>query len=194
MHLVFSLSCRCAFIIDLQQYHLFCAHTLPICHLPLLGILFTELNWIELVYSVLTNFESKSNSLTTDSQLASLSWFQATIWAPRPIFFTSMEIIFRKLGFVIMRWPFWWEDGSIIYSCCWASPVQSFLGLIPVALMAIFYCLNLETPPSSCIYFRQEQGGPVISIGTGFPFCRLLWLGLWWRYSNLTPHEVTTTD
>jgi hypothetical protein len=45
--------------------------------------------------------------------------------------------------------------------------------------------------PGSRIYIPQEQGGPVISPGTGFPFCRLLRLaGLRWRYSNPPPHRV----
>jgi hypothetical protein len=35
----------------------------------------------------------------------------------------------------------------------------------------------------------QEQGDPVITPGTGFPFRRLLRLaGLWRRYSTLPPH------
>jgi hypothetical protein len=38
------------------------------------------------------------------------------------------------------------------------------------------------------IYMPQEQGGPVISPGTGFPLPRLLRLaGLRWRYSNPPP-------
>jgi hypothetical protein len=47
--------------------------------------------------------------------------------------------------------------------------------------------LRLQKPggPGPCIYIPQEQGGPVIPPGTGFPFCHLLRLtGLWWRYSN----------
>jgi hypothetical protein len=40
-------------------------------------------------------------------------------------------------------------------------------------------------------YIPQEQGGPVIPPGTGFPFCRFLRLaGLRWRYSNPPPHGV----
>jgi hypothetical protein len=36
----------------------------------------------------------------------------------------------------------------------------------------------------------QEQGGPVIPPGTGFPFCHLLRLaGLQWRYWNPSPHR-----
>jgi hypothetical protein len=42
------------------------------------------------------------------------------------------------------------------------------------------------------MYISHEQGGPVITPGTGFPFRRLLRLaGLRWRYSNPTvPTEV----
>jgi hypothetical protein len=50
--------------------------------------------------------------------------------------------------------------------------------------------LRLAQPggPGSRIYIPQEQGGPVIPPGTGFPFCRLLRLtGLRWRYSNMPP-------
>jgi hypothetical protein len=40
--------------------------------------------------------------------------------------------------------------------------------------MTTFYCLRFETPPtwraSSPYLFPQEQGGPVIPPGTGFPF------------------------
>jgi hypothetical protein len=44
--------------------------------------------------------------------------------------------------------------------------------------------------PGSHIYIPQGQGGPVIPLGTGYPFWRLLrFKGLWWRYSNLLPHK-----
>jgi hypothetical protein len=42
--------------------------------------------------------------------------------------------------------------------------------------------------PGSHIYIPQEQVGPIIPPGTGFPFHRLLLLtGLRWRYSNSPP-------
>jgi hypothetical protein len=42
--------------------------------------------------------------------------------------------------------------------------------------------------PGPLIYIPQEEGGPVILPGTGFPFLRLLRLsGLRWRYSNPPP-------
>jgi hypothetical protein len=45
--------------------------------------------------------------------------------------------------------------------------------------------------PDPLIYIPQEQGGPVIPPGTGFPFRRLLRLaGLRWRYSTSPPHSV----
>jgi hypothetical protein len=39
----------------------------------------------------------------------------------------------------------WREDGFVVYSCFWSSPAQSFSGPSPVGLMAIFYCLRIET-------------------------------------------------
>jgi hypothetical protein len=43
--------------------------------------------------------------------------------------------------------------------------------------------------PCSRIYIPQEQGGPIIPTGTGFPLRRLLRLaGLRWRYSNPPPN------
>jgi hypothetical protein len=51
-------------------------------------------------------------------------------------------------GFVDVGHPLWWEDRSVLYNCCWSSPALSFLGPSPAVLMAIFYSLILETPPS----------------------------------------------
>jgi hypothetical protein len=47
--------------------------------------------------------------------------------------------------------------------------------------------------PGSRIYIPQEQGGPVLPTGTGFPFRRLRQLtGLQWRYSNPPPCGVNS--
>jgi hypothetical protein len=47
--------------------------------------------------------------------------------------------------------------------------------------------------PGPRIYIPQEQGGPVIPQGTGFPFRRLLRLaGLRWRYSTPPPHGLVS--
>jgi hypothetical protein len=54
--------------------------------------------------------------------------------------------------------------------------------------------VSYETPPTwrarPLYLYPQEQDGPVIPPGTGFPICRLLQLtGLQWRYSNPPPHS-----
>jgi hypothetical protein len=87
------------------------------------------------------------------------------------------------------------EDGSVVYNCCWSSPAHSFSGPSPAGLMTTFYSLRFETHPTwiarSPYLYPQEQGGPVISPGSGFPFRRLLRLaGLRWRYSNTPPHGI----
>jgi hypothetical protein len=47
--------------------------------------------------------------------------------------------------------------------------------------------------PGLRIYIPQEQGGPVIHSGHGFPFRRLLRLaGLQWRYSTPPPHGMNS--
>jgi hypothetical protein len=40
------------------------------------------------------------------------------------------------------------ENGSAVYTCCWSSPVQSFLGPSPAGPVTIFYCLRFEAPPT----------------------------------------------
>jgi hypothetical protein len=55
--------------------------------------------------------------------------------------------------------------------------------------------LRLPQPGGSgpCICMPQEQGGPIITPGTGFPIRRLLRLRLRlrWRYSNLPPQGLS---
>jgi hypothetical protein len=52
--------------------------------------------------------------------------------------------------------------------------VQSLLCRRPAELTAILYCLSWDSPqlggPGPRIYIPQEQGGPFIPPGTGFPF------------------------
>jgi hypothetical protein len=61
----------------------------------------------------------------------------------------------------------------------------------------LFQFLRLPQPggPGPRIYIPQEQGGPDISLDTGFSFRRLLRLaGLRWRYSNTPPHGILATS
>jgi hypothetical protein len=114
----------------------------------------------------------------------------------RDQFFFLLEISFRQLRvcyFVmpsLMRGWAW----NLLYNCFWALTRA-------VALRSksrrtrnhiLLFHLRLPQPggPGPCIYIRQQQGGPVIPPGTGFPFCRLLRLaGLRRRYSNPPRHR-----
>jgi hypothetical protein len=45
--------------------------------------------------------------------------------------------------------------------------------------------------PGPHIHIPQEQGGPVLPLGSGSPFCPLLWFkGLQWRYFNPPPKPL----
>jgi hypothetical protein len=94
--------------------------------------------WFDLMHTLILQIKNQSLSLrqsyiTTDSQLASLSWSQASIWDLRPNFLLLSLIIFRQLQIC------WCGVPSLKRS--WASPVQPFSGLSPTGLMSIFYCL-----------------------------------------------------
>jgi hypothetical protein len=109
------------------------------------------------------NFIRCSSSFTTGGlQPISSSWRRAH-WDSRPDFFF---VNWTTAVIVLMWYLLWREDGSVIYNCCWSSPVHSFSGPSLAGLMTTFYCLRFETPPtwsaSPRIYIPQEQGGPVI--------------------------------
>jgi hypothetical protein len=40
---------------------------------------------------------------------------------------TRFLLLSDSCGFVDVWHPLWQEEGSVVYSCCWSSPVQSFL-------------------------------------------------------------------
>jgi hypothetical protein len=45
--------------------------------------------------------------------------------------------------------------------CCWPLPAQSFLGLSPLGLATIFYCLRFETSLFATSYDSQGHGGGI---------------------------------
>jgi hypothetical protein len=57
--------------------------------------------------------------------------------------------------------PLWREDGSVVYNCCWPSPAQSFSSRSPVGLVAMFYCLRLDTSLFVASYDSQGHGGDI---------------------------------
>jgi hypothetical protein len=60
---------------------------------------------------------------------------------------TRFLLLSDSCGFVDVGHPLWREDRSVIYNCCWPSPMQSFSSLSPTGLMTIFYCVRFETLP-----------------------------------------------
>jgi hypothetical protein len=60
--------------------------------------------------------------------------------------------------FIEVGRPLWWEDGSVLYNCCWSSPAQSFSGPNPVGVATIFYCLRYEIPLYVASYDSQGYG------------------------------------
>jgi hypothetical protein len=101
-----------------------------------------------------------------DGQSASFSMCKSPSW-PQIIFLLLSE----SWRIVDVGRPLWREDNSVIYSCFWLSPAQPFKDLSTAGLLTIICCLRFQTPqpggPDSRIYIRQEQGGPVIPLGTG---------------------------
>jgi hypothetical protein len=84
-------------------------------------------------------------TVTNNSKLGLLyDWRQAPWDSPPVTFFSD-----RTLAVVVLMWhPLWREDGSVVYSCCWSSPAQSFSGPSPAGLVTTFCCLRFETPPA----------------------------------------------
>jgi hypothetical protein len=88
-------------------------------------------------------------------------------------------------GLVSVGRPLWREDGSAI-----CSVITQWYESRRTRNHTLLSYLRLPQPggPVSRIYIPQEEGGPVIRPGAGFPLCRLLRLaGLRWRYSNPPP-------
>jgi hypothetical protein len=113
-------------------------------------------------------FQSESQScITTDSQSASLSWCQAPIWDPQPIFPSFSLINFRQLGVC------WCGAPSLTRSR--VCSFQFLLGIASAAflrsesheirehiLLSLFLRLPQHAGPGSCTYFALEKGSPVI--------------------------------
>jgi hypothetical protein len=71
--------------------------------------------------------------------------------------------------FVDVGHPPWWQDGFVVYNFCWPSLKQSFLGLSPMGLMTIFYCLTFKTLPN-----WRARSPYLHSPWTGWSSCTLL--------------------
>jgi hypothetical protein len=88
--------------------------------------------------------------------------------------YDQILLLSDSCGFVDVGRSLWREDGSVVYSCYWRSSAQSFSGQSPVGLVAIFYCLRFETPPTwrarSPYLYHPGKGWPSYAPSHWVPF------------------------
>jgi hypothetical protein len=135
----------------------------------------------------------KKSYIMTDGQSASVSWCQELISDPRPNFLLSF-IIFLTVESVDVGRPFWREVGSIVLSCFWASPAETFLGLSPAGLMTITYLrMRLNQPKSRSHVTTHSQSvsqyvkvsSPLWDLWPDITFCpKVAVLSLWGALSD----------
>jgi hypothetical protein len=91
-------------------------------------------------------------------------------------FFFLLEIFFRQLQVCYFVAPSLTTGRvcNLLYNCFWALPQQSDLGSKSLRTHDHILLSHLRLPqpgePGPRIYIPQEQGGPFIPLGTGFPF------------------------
>jgi hypothetical protein len=69
----------------------------------------------------------------------------------RDQFFSSLlELFVDSCGFVDVGCPLWQEAGSVVFSCCWASPAQPFSGPIPIWDPHTNFSFSLKFSLDSC--------------------------------------------
>jgi hypothetical protein len=140
--------------------------------------------------AVIRHSRSWSHFLT-DGQSISMSRCQAHSGTCDLILLTVRRILSGSCSLVSVGRPLWREEGSAVCSAItqWSKSRRT-------RSYTLLSHLRLPQPrgPGSHIYIPQEQGGPVISLGTGFPLCHLLQLaGPQWRYSNPPPTWRTSS-
>jgi hypothetical protein len=111
-----------------------------------------------------------------------MSWYRVPLWDLWPDITSCRNVAVWNLGSFIYGAPSL-TKGRVSNLQCNHSMVRVAQNRNHVLLSH----LRFPQPggPGSRIYIPQEQGGPVIPPGTGFPLHRLLRLaGLRWKYSN----------
>jgi hypothetical protein len=115
---------------------------------------------------------------TTDGQSVNMSWCRAHS-GPCDQMLLPVGILLSEIcGLVSAGRSLWREDGSAICSVItqWSESLRTRNHTLLSHLR-----LPQLRGSVSLIYIRQEQGGSVIPLGTGFPLRRLLLAGLRWK-------------
>jgi hypothetical protein len=111
------------------------------------------------------------SSFATDSQSASLSWCQAAIWDPRPIFLFPWKFL-QTVACLLFCSALSDERTGLSFTCTVASgPCQSSHSRIKVPQNSRpYFTVSSETPPTwragSPYLYPPRTGGPVIPPGT----------------------------
>jgi hypothetical protein len=132
------------------------------------------MNWILMSYlEEIQSLSRRQSHVTTDGQAVCLG-SKPPSGATRPDFCYCQD----NCGVVGVGRPLWWEDGSVVYNTSDLCQRSHSRVRVPRDSWRHFTASDsrLHQPGGSGlrIYIPQEQGRPVITPGTGFPFLRLL--------------------
>jgi hypothetical protein len=109
-------------------------------------------------------------------QSASPSWYQAPIWGLRPDFYFCQTVA------GLLMWGALSDERTCLQFTIAAGPRQCSHSWVRVPRDSWpYFTVSDSRPPNlegqvPVFISPQEQGGPVIPPGTGFHFCRHLWL------------------
>jgi hypothetical protein len=141
--------------------------------------------------SLITRSRSRSH-VTADDKSNSMSWCRAHTGTCDRILHPVGRLLSESCALVFVGRPLWREDWSAVRSAItqWSKSHRT-------RSYTLLSHLRLAQPggAGALIYMLQEQGDPVLPPGTVLPFRRLLrHTGLWWRYSNPSPHHSSITQ
>jgi hypothetical protein len=106
---------------------------------------------------------------------------------------TRFLLLSDSCEFVDVGRPFWREDGSVVYNCCWSSPAQSSSGPSPAGFMTSYFTVSdprLPQPGGQVPVFisPRNREAQLYPQALGSLFLRLLLLaGLRWRWTSSRP-------
>jgi hypothetical protein len=154
---------------DLRVGH-FISFRCPLVNTPQLN---TRFKWtIELSYEWMIELTNELNwtELSRRSESRPMISRPVCLWIKHPsmadFYYLRQLLVLLMLGALSV----WREDASVVYNCCWSSPVQSFSVPSHVTLVTIFYCLRFETSLFVASYNLQGYGGGIRSrLHTGLP-------------------------